>query len=60
MQCIVYAVFKASRTIRTKASTLPSLMPSSTLIERPHPQSAGTTKSQRRVGTHKRQKKNQN
>ncbi len=26
-------------------------------IERPHPQSAGTTKSQRRVGTRKRPKK---
>jgi hypothetical protein len=27
------------------------------LLERPHPPSAGTTKSQRRVGTRKRQKK---
>jgi len=32
----------------------------SNLLECPHPQSAGTTKSQRRVGTRKRPKKNQN
>jgi len=31
---------------------------SSASLERPHPQSAGTTKSQRRVGTRKRPKKN--
>jgi hypothetical protein len=30
------------------------------LLERPHPPSAGTIKSQRRVGTRKRPKKNQN
>jgi hypothetical protein len=32
-----------------------------TLLQRPHPQSAGTIKSQRRVGTHKHPpKKNHN
>jgi len=47
-------ITQAGCCIASRNTTLLSSHHAALLLERPHPQSAGTTKSQRRVGTRKR------